>query len=132
MKLNKFLAVVLLATLISFTAKADLTFTSCVNGTFEEMNDGHFQIDILEDGVAFYPYEGHFSIDGADMTYSTSGVISVVDKKTEVSSEGETWTSTKNILLVLSSDKSKLEAAISTDGGPFMTYSMQCTEIEVF
>lgn len=131
MNLKKLLAVVFLATVTSFAAKANLTYIQCANGTIDSVGDALYEIQILEDGVQFFPYEGSFSFDGTEINYSTSGVISIVDKKVSVTSEGETWTSTKNIMLVLTDNDTKLQAAISTDGGPFQSYEMQCKTIIV-
>lgn len=131
MNLKKLLAVVFLATVTSFAAKADLSSIQCANGTIDTVGDALYEINILEDGVAFFPYEGSFSFDSTQINYSKSGVISIIDKKVSVTSEGETWTSTKNILLVLTDKDTKLQAAISTDGGPFQSYEMQCKTISI-
>ncbi len=100
---------------------------SCTNGDFEKMGDGFYQIDILEDGIEFMPYETGFTLDAADVIYS-AGTFSILNKDVTKSSEGTEWKANIDAILVLSEDNTKLNVAISDDNSAFKTYEMTCTQ----
>ncbi len=99
----------------------------CSNGTFEEMGDRHYQIELLEDVVNFRPYEGFFSVNVADITQN-SGTFSIVNKPVEIISEGTDYAEELNATLIFNEAEMKLNAAISLEKGPFQTYEMNCSK----
>lgn len=117
----------LFSVFLALEAGAHTNYISCSNGSFDDLGDGYFQIDILEDGIEFFPYEGSFSFDASEITYD-SGTYAIVNKTTIASAEGEEYSSTVDAVLTLSEKGTKLNVAISHDKGPFYSYQMACVE----
>jgi hypothetical protein len=102
-------------------------YLSCSNGTIDEQGDGYFQIDVLEDGLEFFPYEGSFTIDATEAAFD-AGTFSVVNRTTTLSVEGEEVSTVVNAMLILDETAKTLNVAISYDKGPFASYEMTCVE----
>ena len=115
------------ACFITMNAAAQTPYTSCTNGPVEKMGDNHIQIDLLEDGIAFYPYETSFVFDASEVNYS-NGVLSIVNKTAKVSSEGQELNWLINALLIFDDKAKILQVAISYDNGPFKAYQLACVE----
>ena len=122
----KFL-VILLSVLFSLSvfAGANPGYTSCVNGDIWEVGDGHFQLDILEDGLAFYMYETSFSLDVTDVKYSNNR-FRFTGKEVHMSSEGEHFKSTVNGLVILSQDEKSATVDININSGETRVLKLKC------
>ncbi len=115
----------ILSVFASFGASASTTILSCNNGNIDEVGDGYFQIDILEDGITFLPYEGQFTIEASGSTH-TEGTFSIVNQTVTESVEGEEQEVVVNALLILDEKEKTLNVAFSRDRGPFQNYEMTC------
>ena len=110
----------------AFALHANATsYLSCENGPFEKMGDGYFQVNLLEDGIEFFPYEASFSFDFTDIK-NDNNVYSIVNKKTVISAEGEESESVINAMLILDGKSENLNVAISYDGEPFTAFELTC------
>lgn len=121
-------AVFALATIaFGFQAQAVEAYSTCTNGTFEEMGDGYLQVDIMNDGsLMLLPYEGEYPVKETDYTYeSTSRVLTIVNKKLAGSVEGEENTVVVNAIFVPTSN-GKVQVAISFNQGEFQTQTLTC------
>ncbi len=116
----------ILSVFAAFEAGASTTVLSCNNGDADTIGDQYFQVDLFEDGIGFMPYEGQFTVDAGDMTFS-EGTFSIVNKTVTASSEGEESSTIINALLILDEKNNTLNVAISRDRGAFHTYEMTCT-----
>jgi hypothetical protein len=103
-------------------------YTSCSNGDISVIGDSYYQIDLLEDGIEFMPYEGAFTFDAGDIAYE-AGTFSIVNKPVTISAEGEEFTSVVNAILTLNSKGTELNVAISHDSGAFASYTMNCVQV---
>lgn len=115
----------ILTTFTLTAANARPSYTSCSNGKIEKVGDAHFQVDILEDGIEFFPYEGSFTVDATDIKYK-GNTFSIVNKVVKFTSEGEESSSIINATLKLNAKRTKLNLVISYDRGPKRTHLMTC------
>lgn len=118
--------IALSAVFFGLQANAETTYLSCSNGTIDQVGDALFQVNIMEDGIEFLPYEGSFTIDAASIMYDT-GTFVVLNETVKVSSEGEESQSLVNAMLTMPSSTT-LNVAISHDGGAYQTYELTCEE----
>lgn len=117
----------LVSVFFALQATAQASYLSCSNGDIEDVGDAYFQIDVLEDGLEFFPYESSFTIDAAEIAFE-SDTFAIVNKTVTVSSEGQEFPSLINALLILDEKNNRLNAAISFDKGPFRAYEMTCVK----
>lgn len=110
-----------------YQAQAEQAYVTCTNGTFEEMGDGYFQMDIFKDGsLMLIPYEAGYPVKVSEYTYdSASRVLTIVDKKVDGNVEGQENTVVVNAIFVPAS-AGKVNSAISFDQGEFRTQTLTC------
>lgn len=118
---------ILVSAFFALQSNAQASYLSCSNGDIENVGDAHFQVDVLEDGLEFSPYEGSFTLDATEVAYE-SDTFSIVNKTVSVSSEGEEFSSVINALLILDEENKTLNMAISFNKGPFASYEMTCVK----
>ncbi len=116
--------------IFNVNANAVDSYLSCSNGSIDIVGDGYYQIDILEDGIQFLPYEGAFSLDLTQVGYN-DGTFSIINQSTTLTSEGDEYPLLVNAMLLLNKQRNKLSVSISDDRGPFRTYEMTCVETKV-
>ena len=124
----KTIFVAVAALLVStLNAQAETSYFACTNGTIEEKGDAFFQVNLLEDGIEFNPWESHFSYDLSEVTFD-GFTLPIVNKKTKISVEGDEQEVEVNALLVFGDQYKTLNLAISYDKGPFQTHEFTCVE----
>jgi hypothetical protein len=111
--------------LLTLSSHAYAVSTVCSNGDINEVGDAHYQIEINKEGIQFFPYEGSFEVGTAELNFE-SGTFTVVNKKVTQFVEGEESSVTVDAILTINGDGTQLNAAISTDKGPFASFTMNC------
>lgn len=114
----------LFAVVFAMQAQAETSSISCSNGTIDQVGDALFQVNVLEDGIEFLPYEGSFTVDAADAIYDM-GTFAIINQPVTVSAEGEQSQSVVNAMLTFESSTT-MYMAISYDDGAYETYKMTC------
>ena len=114
----------LFAVVFAMQARAENSYISCSNGTIDQVGDALFQVNLLEDGIEFLPYEGSFTIDAEDTVYDT-GTFAVISQLVTKTSEGEESQTVVNAMLTFESSTT-MHMAIGFDDGEFETYKMTC------
>ncbi len=119
----------LLSLLVGLNAQAAVAkgYTSCSNGNIEKVGDNHFEVNILEDGLQFTPYESGFMVDAASVVVKND-TYTIADKSVAFASEGTKSFRTVNAILVFDGAKRKLQVSLSYDKGPFNTYELSCVQ----
>ena len=102
----------------------------CENGSFEQMGDGYFSMTISRDGISFAPYESSVFVPANDIQLTATS-YSVIDKKIQMSGEGEVWTVTVDALvtfeaLSMAAPFFPVNVALSLDRGAFRAYELNC------
>jgi hypothetical protein len=100
----------------------------CENGSFNQMGDGYFSLEIHSDKIVVSPYESGFTVLGQDIVRKGSTIL-VGDTKVEYTSEGDVYSKTVDMIINGQPSMvsiSKINIAISTDKGAFNNYEMTC------
>jgi hypothetical protein len=121
-------AVVMVLALVGFGLQASAeSYTSCTNGKVDEVGDLFYQIDLYEDGISFFPYEGEITLDAEKIGYA-DGTFSIINQNVGLITEGESYPVLLNAILTLNEDRTELNAAISLDQGTFRSLTLNCEQ----
>lgn len=112
-------------TIVGFQAQAT-PFYRCSDGPIG--SDMYFEIDLMEDGLAFRPYESGFTVDASQASF-VGDTYSIVNQTVEMTAEGETFPSLVNALLIFDEPSLTLNLAISYDREAFVSYEMTCVKM---
>lgn len=119
------LALGLSMAVVGVKAHAEDVKVSCENGSIEQVGDAYFRLDILENGLAFSPYEGSFTVPYEFMV-ATENTIAILDAKVVGSAEGEAAKFVLDAVLNFNTEESKVNLALSYNKGPFVSYELTC------
>ncbi len=111
--------------LVAVSASA---YQFCENGSFNQMGDGYFSMEIHSDKIVVSPYESGFTVLGQDVVRKGSTIL-VGDTKVEYTSEGDVYSKTVDMIINGQPSMvsiSKINVAISTDKSAFNNYEMTC------
>ena len=126
--MKRILGLIALSTVfLGLQANAETSYLSCSNGTIDQVGDGLFQINFMEDGIEFLPYEGSFTLDAAVIAYD-GGTFAVLNQSTIVTSEGTETPSVIDALLTLDATATTLNVALSYDKGAYETHQLTCVK----
>jgi hypothetical protein len=111
-----------------FNAFAADSYTSCTNGTIEQVGDGLFTANFFDDSISFDIYEGTVSFGIDDMTWK-GDTISILDLTTTYSVEGTEEIVVVDAIITLSKDSKTGIVAYSLDKGPFRSLELTCEQL---
>ncbi|MCB9072531.1 MAG: hypothetical protein H6623_02830 [Bdellovibrionaceae bacterium] len=117
--------VVFLSSLLTLASQAYAGSIVCSNGDADVVGDAYYQIELMEDGIQFRPYEGSFDVDAGELKFE-NGVITIVNKTVTQTTEGVESSVTVDAILTMNEDGTQLDAIISIDQAPAQAYKMSC------
>lgn len=120
--------IALTITAFSFSAFSAASYTSCSNGTIEEVGDALFTAYFFDDSISLNPYEGSLSFGVDDISWKGNTTV-VMDVQTVYSVEGTEEDVVVDAIITLSADNKAAKVAYSMNKGSFQTYDLMCEEV---